>query len=94
MPVVLAEPPIMAAEVAGSVERARPALGAVRRRGASRRPGVRSTWRAPLPSIGAGEPVSSAVDKLHDADAILVQDDGKPVGVLTRQDLLGFIAQV
>ena len=39
------------------------------------------------------EPVSSAVDKLHDADAILVQDDGKPVGVLTRQDLLGFIAQ-
>ncbi len=29
---------------------------------------------------------------LHDADALLVQDDGKPVGVLTRQDLLGFIA--
>ena len=30
--------------------------------------------------------------KLHDADAVLVLDDGKPVGVLTRQDLLGFIA--
>jgi cystathionine beta-synthase len=46
----------------------------------------------PLPTVGAGESVASAVELLHDADAILVQDDGKPVGVLTRQDLLGFIA--
>ena len=46
----------------------------------------------PLPTVGAGEPVAAAVELLHGADAILVQDDGKPVGVLTRQDLLGFIA--
>ena len=30
---------------------------------------------------------------LRDADALLVQEDGRPVGVLTRQDLLAFIAQ-
>jgi cystathionine beta-synthase len=31
---------------------------------------------------------------LHEADAVLVQEDGKPVGVLTRQDLLSYIAAV
>jgi len=46
----------------------------------------------PLPTIGAGEPVSAAVERLQEADAVLVQDEGKPVGVLTRQDLLSFIA--
>ncbi|MDN5779570.1 MAG: CBS domain-containing protein, partial [Humibacillus sp.] len=29
--------------------------------------------------------------ELERSDAILVVDDGKPVGVLTRADLLGFI---
>jgi cystathionine beta-synthase len=47
-----------------------------------------------LPTVGSGEPVSEAVDRLHGADAVLVQEDGKPVGVLTRQDLLGYIAAV
>ena len=30
---------------------------------------------------------------LSDADALLVQEDGKPVGVITRQDLLAYLAQ-
>jgi cystathionine beta-synthase len=30
---------------------------------------------------------------LERAGAALVLDDGKPVGVLTRQDLLGFLAE-
>jgi cystathionine beta-synthase len=30
---------------------------------------------------------------LEGADAVLVQEDGKPVGVLTRQDLLGFLVR-
>jgi cystathionine beta-synthase len=92
MPVVLAEPPVMAAEVAGSVSE-RDLLSALYAGEAHLVDPVSAHMAAPLPSIGAGEPVSSAVDKLHDADAILVQDEGKPVGVLTRQDLLGFIAQ-
>ena len=45
-----------------------------------------------LPMIGAGEPVAAAVAALQNADAAVVLDDGKPVGIITRQDLLGFLA--
>jgi cystathionine beta-synthase len=45
-----------------------------------------------LPSLGAGEPVTKAVELLEDRDALMVLDDGKPVGVLTRQDLLGHLS--
>ena len=41
--------------------------------------------------LGATEPVAQAVELLVDGDALLVLDDGKPVGVLTRQDLLSDI---
>ncbi len=93
MPVVNAEPPVMAAEVAGAVsERALlDALYAGRARLVDR---VEKHMAPPLPTIGSGEPVSAAVERLQEADAVLVQEDGKPVGVLTRQDLLGFIAAV
>jgi cystathionine beta-synthase len=47
----------------------------------------------PLPTIGAGEPVAEAVASLETADALLVQEDGKPVGVITRQDLLAYLAR-
>jgi cystathionine beta-synthase len=91
MPVVRAEPPIMAAEVAGSVSE-RDLLDLLYAGNARLADRVEDHMAAPLPTVGAGEPVAAAVELLHGADAILVQDDGKPVGVLTRQDLLGFIA--
>ncbi|WP_460525509.1 cystathionine beta-synthase [Flindersiella endophytica] len=91
MPVVRAEPPVMAAEVAGSVhERAlMDALYSGRAKLADR---VEEHMSAPLPALGAGESVSKAVAVLEGADALLVLDDGKPIGVLTRQDLLGYLA--
>jgi cystathionine beta-synthase len=91
MPVVRAEPPVMAAEVAGAVhERALlEALFSGRARLADR---VEAHMSAPLPSLGAGEPVSKAVAVLGGEDALLVLADGKPVGLLTRQDLLGYLA--
>jgi len=46
----------------------------------------------PLPLVGAGEPVDAAVAALHHADAAIVLDDGKPSGIVTRQDLLAFLA--
>jgi cystathionine beta-synthase len=46
----------------------------------------------PLPMIGAGEPVDAAVGALEKADAAVVLTDGKPEGVLTRQDLLAYLA--
>jgi cystathionine beta-synthase len=48
----------------------------------------------PLPIIGAGEPVSAAVSALGTADALLVHEEGKPAGVVTRQDVLGHLASM
>ena len=52
---------------------------------------VESVMEPPLTMLGATEPVADAVAVLEENDALLVLDDGKPVGVLTRQDLLGDI---
>jgi cystathionine beta-synthase len=87
MPVVRAEPPVMAAEVAGSVSE-RALLDALFTGRASLTDPVEAHMDAPLTSIGAGEPVAAAVAALHECDAVMVQDDGRPVGVLTRHDLL------
>jgi cystathionine beta-synthase len=88
MPVVKAEPPVMAAEVVGSVSE-RGLLGALFSQSVRPADPVAAAMEQPLPSLGATEPVSSAVALLVDGDALLVLADGRPVGVLTRQDLLG-----
>src|SRR5947208_569415 len=46
----------------------------------------------PLPIIGAGEQVGSLAKTLRDLDAVMVVEEGKPVGVITRYDLLGFLS--
>ena len=92
MPVVLAEPPIMAAEVAGSVSERR-LLDALYTGRAHLADPVELHMDEPLTTVGAGVGVSEAVDALRDSDALLVQEDGRPVGVLTRQDLLSFVAR-
>ncbi len=92
MPVVRAEPPVVAAEVAGSVS-ARTLMDALFTGGARLNDPVESHMSPPLPTVGATEPVEQAVAALSDADALLVQEDGKPVGVITRQDLLAYLAQ-
>ena len=48
---------------------------------------------APLPMVGGGQPVSEAVGLLEKADAVVVLVDGKPRGVLTRQDLLAHLGR-
>ncbi len=92
MPVVRAEPPIMAAEVAGSVSERR-LLDALYTGQARLADQVELHMDDPLPTVGAGIGVAEAVAALRDADALLVQEDGRPVGVLTRQDLLSFVAR-
>ena len=91
MPVVRAEPPVMAAEVAGAVVE-RDLLQALFTGAASLTDSVEEHMSDSLPMLGAGEAVSAAVDKLRSSDALLVVDDGKPVGVVTRTDLLGHLA--
>jgi cystathionine beta-synthase len=91
MPVVGAEPPVKIGEVAGSVSE-RELLEAVFSGRASLADRVAAHMEPRFPLIGVGEGVDAIRAALHDADALLVVEDGDPVGVLTRHDLLGFLA--
>ena len=91
MPVVKAEPPVMSGEVAGSVSE-RALLDALFTGKGALADSVATHMEPGLPLVGAGEAVAVARKELQERDAVLVIDDGKPVGVLTRADLLGFLA--
>jgi cystathionine beta-synthase len=91
MPVVGAEPPVMAGEVAGSVSE-RELLSAVFEGRAKLADAVAEHMSPALPLVGAGELVSAAAKDLREWDAVMVVEDGKPVGVLTRSDLLGYLS--
>ncbi|WP_149361001.1 cystathionine beta-synthase [Lolliginicoccus suaedae] len=89
MPVVGAEPPITAGEVQGSLNE-RDLLSAVFEGRANLADPVSSIMGKPLPLIGTGETVEDAQKAFADIDALMVVEDGKPVGVITRYDLLHF----
>ncbi|WP_222194027.1 cystathionine beta-synthase [Modestobacter italicus] len=90
LPVVKAEPPVTAGEVVGSVAE-KTLLDALFSGRATLSDPVERHMSAPLPIIGSGEQVTAAVSALGDADALLVHVDGKPAGVVTRQDVLGHL---
>src|SRR3954447_9535038 len=90
MPIVRAEPPVTAGEVVGSVSE-KVLLEALFAGKATLADPVERHMSAPLPIIGSGEPVTAAVAALSAADALLVHVDGKPAGVVTRQDVLGHL---
>ena len=91
LPVVAAEPPVMAAEVIGAVSE-RTLLQALFAGNAQLADRIESHMAAPLPAIGGGESIGSLMQALADADGAMVLIDGKPAGVVTRQDVLGFLA--
>src|SRR6187551_923624 len=90
LPVVRAEPPVTAGEVVGSVDE-KTLLDALFAGTASLADRVEKHMSPPLPIIGSGEAVTAAVAALGTADALLVHVDGKPAGVVTRQDVLGHL---
>ena len=90
LPVLKAEPPVMTGEVAGSIAE-RDLLDALFTGAAQLHDMVERHMAQALPVVGGGQPVGEAVALLEKADAVLVLVDGKPAGVLTRQDLLGFL---
>jgi len=92
MPVVKAEPPVTSGEVAGSVSE-RALLDALFTGRAALADSVEKHMEPGLPLVGAGEPVEVARDALQSCDALLVVEDGLPCGVLTRADLLGYLAR-
>jgi cystathionine beta-synthase len=53
---------------------------------------VKEIMSPAMPMIGTGEPVSALVAQLDRAASVLVLDGGHPVGVLTRSDVLSFLA--
>ncbi len=91
MPVVRAEPPVMTAEIVGAVHD-RDLLDALFSGRAALADRLQDHMSPPLPLVGAGESVHDAMGALENADAAVVVADGRPVGVLTRQDVLGFLS--
>ncbi|RNL82816.1 cystathionine beta-synthase [Halostreptopolyspora alba] len=90
LPVIKEEPPVMAAEVVGSIAE-RDMLDALFNGRVQLTDPVESHMGAPLPVVGSGEPVSRCVQLLEGSGALVVLGDGKPTGVLTRQDLLAYL---
>jgi cystathionine beta-synthase len=91
MPVVRHEPPLVAAEVAGAVHD-RDLMEAAFRDPANLDRPLGDVMGPPLPAMGSGESVEAAVTLLGGAPAVLVLDGGHPVGILTRSDVLEFLA--
>jgi cystathionine beta-synthase len=91
LPVLSAEPPVMAAEVVGSIVE-HDLLDALVTGRAAPDDEVAGLMSPPLPLVGSGEPVSIAVAALERAGAAVVLVDGKPAGVITRQDVLTFLS--
>jgi cystathionine beta-synthase len=90
--VVQAEPPLAEAEVIGAVHERELMQRAFADASLLERP-VSDVMGRPLPTVGAGESVELAVHRLEEGPAVLVIDHGRPVGVLTRTDALGFLAR-
>ncbi len=90
IPVVKSEPPLMAAEVVGSVSESG-LLEAIFTGKAKLTDPVSAVQAPPLPMIGSGETISAGVEALQQSETLLVLEGGKPIGVITRQDLLGSV---
>ncbi len=91
LPVLKEEPPVMAAEVIGSIAERELLDALVTGRAAPGDP-VSAHMSQPLPMIGSGEPISAAVAALEKAGAAVVLVGGKPAGMITRQDVLTYLA--
>jgi cystathionine beta-synthase len=90
--VIQAEPPLAVAEVVGAVYERDLMQRAIADPGLLDAT-VAQVMGPPLPTVGAGEPMDLALARLEDAPAVMVLDRGHPVGVITRADALGFLAQ-
>ncbi|WP_326796256.1 cystathionine beta-synthase [Streptomyces sp. NBC_01808] len=95
MPVVkpgAGHPDVMAAEVVGSIVE-RELLDALFTRKAELDHPLELHMCPPLPQVGSGEPVADLVAVLERADAAVVLVEGKPTGVVSRTDLLAYLAK-
>jgi cystathionine beta-synthase len=91
MPVVKGEPPLALAEVVGTVSDRRLLQQALADPHMIDMP-VETAMDPTLPTVGSGESVDVAAARLATSTAALVVDAGRPVGIVTRSDLLDFLA--
>jgi len=92
VPVLTAEPPVVMGEVIGTVDE-KSLLDHIFTGRAALTDSIAEFIGKPLGLIGVHESVTAARAALSTADALLVINDGKPAGVLTRQDLLTFLSE-
>jgi cystathionine beta-synthase len=88
---VSTEPPLAAKEVSGLLSELQLMDKAFRDPTVLDRP-VGELMEPAMPMVGIGETVSDVVDRLDQASSVLVLDGGHPIGVLTRQDVLSYLA--
>ncbi|MFI1528626.1 cystathionine beta-synthase [Streptomyces griseus] len=94
MPVVApgaGHPDVMAGEVIGAVEE-RELLRALYADHAGSSDPLDKHMSPALPVVGSREPLAKVASALEGRDATVVLVDGKPTGIITRQDLLGYLA--
>lgn len=91
IPVAKGEWPLSAAEVVGSLDELHLMERAFEDEGLLDRQ-VSEVMQPPLTTIGIGQPVHMAVEKLDSCQALLVLDGGRPHAVITRSDLLRFVS--
>ncbi len=92
MPVLSAEPPVVMGEVVGSIDE-RSLIDAVFSGRASMADALADFVRPTMPLIGMNDSVTAAREALAASDALLVTAEGKPAAVITRHDLLAFLAE-
>ncbi|MFI5757477.1 cystathionine beta-synthase [Streptomyces sp. NPDC051569] len=98
MPIVkpgAGHPDVMAAEIIGSVVE-RELLDALFTQRASLGDALDKHMSTPLPQVGSGEPVAdlmAALSGSDGSDAAIVLVEGKPTGVVSRQDVLAFLSK-
>jgi cystathionine beta-synthase len=88
---VTKELPLAAKEVVGTLRELELMDLAFRDRDVLER-AVGEIMSGPMPMIGIGEPVARLVECLDMGPSLLVLNGGHPIGVLTRSDVLGFLA--
>ena len=89
--VLSAKPPVVMGEVLGAVDE-RALMDLVFSGDAKLTDRVGSIVGDALPLIGVNEPVAAARAAFAEHDALLVTDGGKPLGVITRHDLLSYLS--